>query len=104
MLFHPILESISLLLLPRKSPGSLIGTFRDSDITCDSFCSNVVVLKLVWKRYDFRLQNSDHLIRSELGIMFCILEDILEDEDFNQAREELKSITKKLGYLVLDEG
>lgn len=50
------------------------------------------------------LDDSARLVRSELSILFCFLEDIIEDEDINKAREELRSITKQLAYLVLDEG
>lgn len=50
------------------------------------------------------LEQSDRFILSELSILSCFLEDIIEDEDIKQAREELRSIAKQLAYLVLDEG
>ncbi|MEZ4490505.1 MAG: hypothetical protein R3F51_23250 [Cyanobacteriota/Melainabacteria group bacterium] len=50
------------------------------------------------------LEQNEILIRSELSILFCFLEDFIEGEDINKAKEELRSITKQLAYLVLDEG
>ncbi len=47
---------------------------------------------------------SEELIRSDIGIMFCLLEDILQDEDLNKSRRELQSLVKRLAYLTLDEG